>query len=117
MQPSPPDLVDSEQLSQWGESWGPSAQPFPNWGLYPPPYPSSCTFPASLGRVKYLYFILVIHNLTHTHTKGAPENQGRELVVLCLLVYTRTQRLGLPPSHDEGSIAPAHYQGTCTSGA
>lgn len=27
--PSPPDLIGSEQLSQWGESWGPSTQPLP----------------------------------------------------------------------------------------
>lgn len=27
--PSPPDLTGSEQLSQWGESWGPSMQPLP----------------------------------------------------------------------------------------
>lgn len=27
--PSPPDPTGSEQLSQWGESWGPSMQPLP----------------------------------------------------------------------------------------
>lgn len=51
MQPSPPELVYSERMG----IGGPRAQPLPKRELYSHSYLSSCSFPTSWGRVKYLF--------------------------------------------------------------